>query len=274
MYSQCPECLAIFKLAATSLAVAHGRVRCGSCAAEFDALANLSDDLPPEPVTELHRHAPGKPPMLAVPALRPQAPQRELFVSFEPGAPLRREIETDGTQRSPRDPAPSFALVRTARARLPRAGAGWLAGSLALFLLLAAQVAWLAHDTLLANETVRTTAQWVCERLSCELPVVRDHARITLLARDVRPHPSVGGALVISATLSNRGTFAQPFPTVEITLADPNEKLIAMRRFAPTEYVSDDATLRQGLAPGATSSLSFEVEDPGKNAVAFEFKFL
>jgi len=278
MYSQCPECLAIFKLGATNLAIAHGRVRCGSCAAEFDALATLSEDLPPEPVTDLLRHAPGKPPMLAVPALRPQAPQRELFVSFDPAAPApapaRRATDPEPVPHASLDPAPSFAHARSARVRVPRAGLGWVAGSSVLALLLALQLAWLSRESLMRYERVRATAQWVCERLACELPIVRDHGRITLLARDVRPHPSVAGALVISATLANRGEFSQPFPTVEITLADPNEKRIAMRRFAPTEYVSDTATLGQGLAPGASAPLSFEVEDPGKNAVAFEFKFL
>lgn len=274
MYAQCPECLAIFKLGATTLALAHGRVRCGSCAAEFDTLATLSDDLPPEPVTELHRHTPGKPPLLAVPAMRPQAPQRELFVSFDPSAPPRRDPDQDHTLRAVRARAPSFARVRTARMRHLRAGWGWFAACAALGLALAAQSAWLSRDALLTHDRVQVAAQWLCARFACEVPIVRDHSRITLLARDIRPHPSVAGALVISATLANRSAFAQPYPTVEITLADPNERRIAMRRFVPADYVSDDATLRQGLAPGASSSLSFEVEDPGKNAVAFEFKFL
>ena len=47
-----------------------------------------------------------------------------------------------------------------------------------------------------------------------------------------------------------------------------------MRRFRPREYITDSRSLAAGLAPGATAALVFEVADPGKNAVAFEFKFL
>ncbi len=46
-----------------------------------------------------------------------------------------------------------------------------------------------------------------------------------------------------------------------------------MRRFLPRDYVNDPRLIAGGLAPGATTALVFEVADPGKNAVAFEFKF-
>ncbi len=81
------------------------------------------------------------------------------------------------------------------------------------------------------------------------------------------------GALIISATVRNDAEVAEAFPVVEITLSDLDETRIAMRRFQPREYVSDPRNIAAGLAPGATTALVFEVADPGKNAVAFEFKF-
>jgi hypothetical protein len=77
----------------------------------------------------------------------------------------------------------------------------------------------------------------------------------------------------VSATLRNDADFAQAFPDVEVTLSDLDENRIAMRRFRPQDYISDTRSLAAGLAPGATAALVFEVADPGKNAVAFEFKF-
>lgn len=47
MYSQCPDCQARFRVTADVLRVAHGTVRCGRCGSAFDALARLSDTLPP-----------------------------------------------------------------------------------------------------------------------------------------------------------------------------------------------------------------------------------
>lgn len=47
MYSQCPECLARFRVSAGDLRAAGGTVRCGRCGSAFNALAWLSDTLPP-----------------------------------------------------------------------------------------------------------------------------------------------------------------------------------------------------------------------------------
>ena len=100
-----------------------------------------------------------------------------------------------------------------------------------------------------------------------------DPSTLELLSREIRPHPSVPSALIISATLRNDAKFTQAFPAVEITLSDLDENRIAMRRFAPQEYLGDTRAVATGLAPGGTAALVFEVADPGKNAVAFEFKF-
>jgi predicted Zn finger-like uncharacterized protein len=265
MYAQCPECLTIYKLRAEALAAARGRARCGSCGAEFDTLATLVDDLPPEPFSSLKRRPSGAPlPQLNVPAARPPSQQRELFVAFD-DARARRE-----------EPPPSFArsASRAAAASAPRAGWGWSVGSAALLLALGAQLAWAWRAPLLADPGVLALANATCERLGCSLPAVADRSRIVLMARDVRPHPSVAHALIISATLSNDAPFAQPYPVVEITLSDVNEKRIALRRFAPRDYVGDLRAMERGLPAGGTASLSLEVEDPGNNAVAFEFRFL
>jgi predicted Zn finger-like uncharacterized protein len=265
MYTQCPECLTIYKLRADALAAARGRARCGSCGAEFDTLATLTDELPPEPFNTLKRR-PADAPMvqLNVPAARPPSQQRELFVAFD-DARARREAAPPAFARA-------GAAARAAAA--PPAGWGWSAGSVVLLLALGAQLAWAWREPLLANPRVLAVATATCERIGCSLPAVADRSRILLMARDVRPHPSVPHALIISATLSNDAPFTQPYPTVEITLSDVNEKRIALRRFAPAEYVGDLGALSRGLPAGGTASLSLEVEDPGNNAVAFEFRFL
>jgi predicted Zn finger-like uncharacterized protein len=46
MYSQCPDCLARFRVTAAQLRAARGTVRCGRCGGAFDALTRLSDSLP------------------------------------------------------------------------------------------------------------------------------------------------------------------------------------------------------------------------------------
>ena len=56
MYTQCPECDVAFRVTAEVLKVAAGRVRCGNCAAAFNALEHLSEAKPVanEPATEAY----------------------------------------------------------------------------------------------------------------------------------------------------------------------------------------------------------------------------
>ncbi len=49
MYTQCPECSTIFRLAEEQLRAAGGKVRCGECHKVFNATEHLLDHLPGEP---------------------------------------------------------------------------------------------------------------------------------------------------------------------------------------------------------------------------------
>lgn len=266
MYTQCPECLTIYRPSAAQLGIAHGRLKCGTCATQFDALETLTDELPPEPIERLERNPDDLvPPLMSIPAMRPQAAQRELFG----GSPAK-------ALRATREKAPSFA--RRARSHESEGIAWrWVFGSFVLAAALTAQLAWAERERLLADERARPYLEQGCAMLAaygCALPLRHETAQLTLLARDVRPHPSVKHALVISATLANQAAFPQAYPTVEISLSDADDNRIAMRRFRPEDYVSDSTALKRGMPGGASTELRFEVADPGKNAVAFEFSFL
>ena len=47
MYTNCPECGTVFRISTNELRLAEGNVRCGNCSATFNALATLTDELPP-----------------------------------------------------------------------------------------------------------------------------------------------------------------------------------------------------------------------------------
>ena len=262
MYAQCPECLTVYAVDADVLGRVHGLVRCGHCSAVFDSLRMLQAHLPPEPFERLPAHpTEAHPPLLAIPAYRPNP--RQVTFEFDPDERMHHRAQR-GTH------APKFARRARARGR----SWPWVVGAMLLSLSLAGQLAYAERAQLLENRTVRPWLERACESLHCELPPRHDVSQLTLVSRDIRPHPSVKGALIISATVRNDGDFAQGYPVVEITLSDLDENRIAMRRFRPREYVSDTRALAAGLAPGATAALVVEVQDPGKNAVAFEFKFL
>ncbi|SRR5579883_129848 len=259
MYTQCPECLTVYSLDAAVLAQGHGSVRCGHCTMVFDALPSLSETLPPEPFSGLPVQPPiAEPPLLVQPVFRP--------------LPDAADAQNDSAATHAPAVAPP-AFVRPRPSRNTMHNGRWIAGCAVLSLLLLAQLAWANRASLATDSSTRPLLAHICAALRCTLPPIKDVSKLTLLSRDIRPHPSVPGALIISATIRNDADFTQPYPLIRISLADLDGNAIAMRRFRPSEYIVDPKTRAAGLPPGGTVAAVFEVEDPGKNAVAFEFGF-
>lgn len=284
MYTQCPECLSVFSLDAQTLAKAHGHVVCGHCEASFDSIATLAEQLPPEPFAELPVNEPAfEPPLLDLVVYRPRpdppvvvdemvtvaaaGPAVEDFSQLVFAPRFAREPQTRQHERSTR---------RERRRHLQPSGERrwpWVTACLLLALLLVVQLAWAKRDDLIRNPTVGGWLRGSCAMLGCELPLVAAPQQLRLLASNVQAHPSVAGALMISASVRNDATFAQPWPVLAITLSNAQGRRIAMRRLQPAEYLDDATILRHGLAPGGSAVLLLEVEDPGDKAVAFEIGF-
>jgi predicted Zn finger-like uncharacterized protein len=275
MYTQCPECFTVFKLDAAMLVPACGCVRCNHCDTVFNALGTLAEQLPPEPFTRLDVHSlDQEPPRLDIAVFRPRPAATAPLPESEPA---NLNVIVDEQEPVAAGESEDFSTLtftpRFARKHRGRRRLGWAFASIFLLLGLSAQLAWAKREELISDPQVGPLLQRACATLHCELPLVHDTRQLRLLARDVQAHPSVTGALLISASVRNDAHFAQPFPVVTITLADVDGKRLAMRRFRPAEYVADTAVRERGLAPGTNAAMVFEVQDPGQHAVAFEFAF-
>jgi len=138
--------------------------------------------------------------------------------------------------------------------------------------LLAGQLAWHNRDSLALDPRWRPWLQIACDMASCKLPPLRDPHAIEMVDRNVQSHPHYKGALLITATLVNQAPFAQPYPDVELSMTDLDQKRVASRRFKPSEYL-DNGHPQGLLQPGASVRLKLEITDPGQQAVGFEFEF-
>ncbi|URL58124.1 zinc-ribbon domain-containing protein [Luteibacter flocculans] len=274
MYTQCPECLTVYKLEAELLVPACGCVRCSHCETVFNALGTLAAQLPPEPFTRLTEHALDRdPPLAGVAVFRPRPATEDVTPT-----PLDEPANTDGDAFDTHDDTEDFSqLTFTPRFAKPRRRswrtAAWVLVCTTLVLGLGAQLAWAKRDVLIADATVGPLLASACDALGCRLPLVSAPSQLRLLARDVEQHPSVQDGLLITASVHNDAAFAQPYPVVTIVLSDANGQRLAMRRFQPEDYVGDAAIRARGLAGGATTAMVFEVQDPGQRAVAFAFSF-
>ncbi|TAM95740.1 MAG: DUF3426 domain-containing protein [Rhodanobacteraceae bacterium] len=182
--------------------------------------------------------------------------------------------DTARTESEPGNPAaPEPVYVPPRRRSIHRGDWSWALGCLLLVLVLVAQIAWAQRATLIRDPATQAWALHVCANLDCRLPPIRDVAKLELLSRDIRPDPNTAGALTITATVRNGAAFRQPWPVVVVELTDLDNDVVAMRRFRPAEYMPDPARRTDGLAPGTTAAVAFEVADPGKRAVSFRFGF-
>lgn len=254
MYTQCPHCATVFEIDAALLSQAHGRLCCGVCGHEFDALARLdtrADALGSESSAQA-----------APPRVEPSRDPAQTELFARPPAPSAPPV--------PNAPPPSFA--RAARAPARRSGGWWLA-ALLLGLTLAVQIVIAQRAELARDAQWRAWLQPLCERIDCRLPVWRDPARVSLVSRNISPHPSVDQALLVSATIRNDAPWPQAWPVLELALSDLDGQPIALRRFSADEYLGGPPP-QPTLAPGQTAVAQLEIVDPGKRAVAFEFDFL
>ncbi len=346
MYTQCPHCLSVFVVEAARLGSAHGHVRCGQCAALFDAVPTLCDELPAEPYVTLPRQdgtapapqldalvAPPEPaamlaaadgavaplpiaePLLAtmhatapdallapaaddaastmpfttdtasdaervlVPHTRTHDPRMDDEVTTAPAATiepqdmmlaLHNAMPEGAAAPAEDDVAPPAATPVFANRPHGRWTLLWRLLVLLLTLALVAQVGWLLRAALVRNAVTRPWLLDVCRVLAVPPPQVRDLALLRLDARDIRRHPDVPDALLISATLHNAAPWTQPYPLLEVRLSDLAGRAVAARVFAPTTYLPDAALAARGLPPGARAAISIEIRDPGRQAVAFE----
>lgn len=247
MFSQCPFCLTVFEPTPYQLARGRGRLQCGVCTREFDALERLSEH-------PIHAAALPVPASDAAPRVAPSvAPEQgHLF-------------------EAPRPEAPGFAARRSGLP-VPRSSTAWWFGSLLLALLLAGQIVFAQRHELSRDSAWRPWLERACQSLGCDLPAWRDPGALHLMARDVRPHPSEPGALMISASFRNDAPWPQAWPALEITLSDLDGKRLALRRFSAPEYLGARPRDRT-IGPGQSVSATLEVQDPGKEAVAFAFDF-
>ncbi|MFZ2237510.1 MAG: zinc-ribbon and DUF3426 domain-containing protein [Dokdonella sp.] len=259
MFSQCPRCRTIFMVAPADLAAARGDTVCGHCGSLFNALRSLSE-YPPEPDEKnLDEHEIDLPaPPLRLPI---SEPMRAAVASFDP--------DRDAVVDDEPSPMPVFAPTPRVRSSDWR----WWSITALLVLVLILELGWAERSLLAKDERFRPTLDRICASVGCWLPLRRDASQLALTSREIRPHPSVPGALLISATIRNQADFAQPFPDVRIRLTDLNESPVASRRFVPADYLVDAGEATRGLAAEANAVLLFEVVDPGRNAVAFDFTF-
>ncbi len=242
MQSRCPSCETVFRLTEDQAGATSGIMQCGICHHYFNAFSSCVD-----------------------------------AAGHNSGSyPLKDALVEKSRDLAAKDLLTSLKNAYTR----PHPGAPWWTTalwSLLILLGLAAiltQLAWFHRENLSAREELRPYVLAACERLPCELRQKVDLEQIELLGRDVRSHPAIKGALLITATIINHADFEQPYPKVGLQLSGLTGEIITRRYFQPAEYLKKDYQKSSLMDIDVPITMIMEVVDPGKEAVSYRFDFL
>lgn len=167
--------------------------------------------------------------------------------------------------------SPDFVRPNARPTRTPGVWYLWLTVP-ALTLTLLVQIGVADRARLAADPTWRPRIVALCDWLRCTVPPWHEPSALHITSREVRPHPSAPGVLLVTATFRNDATFAQAWPQLQLSLANLDGDSLGLRRFSPREYLGHEPATER-IEPGQSATITLEIVDPGKRAVAFGFDF-
>ncbi len=149
----------------------------------------------------------------------------------------------------------------------------WAGVSVLLMSTLAAQYLWQHKDLYSLVPGLRPWYAMLCEPLGCELPVYHNISAIRSETLLVRSHPQLANGLVVNVEFRNTAEFPQPFPILILSFNAPNNAVIALREFAPEEYLPGELRNVEMMPVMNPVQLDLEIIDPGPDAVNYTMAF-
>lgn len=151
---------------------------------------------------------------------------------------------------------------------LKTAGAAILA--ILLIITLGLQLIWFKRDELSLQAQWRPRIEWMCAQLPCTVAAQRDLTAISSENLVVRSHPETANALLVSLSVRNDATFAQPFPALRLKFTDIDQKSVGTRSFLPQEYLPEELREMTLMPPNTSVQVRVDIVDPGSNAINYE----
>ncbi len=252
LIARCPHCDTSFRVVPDQLRVRNGKVRCGVCHRIFDARAALADagiSLDDDeiaaprarsaspPVVQRERHEPE----LGRPSESPWvASDREPRIGDSELHHGSHSTESRRFSASRPDAPLPPALANNGNGGVMRLLFG-LGFWIALLVLLAQALYWWRTPLATHIPALRAPFEAVCLSFGCEVGSVRAPQRLAIVSSAVQPDVFGGTAdaqrLRLQAVLRNRASHAQPWPTLEVTLTDHADGVVARRAVPPEVYL-------------------------------------
>lgn len=239
----CPHCETVFKVTDEQLSTAKGKVRCGLCHTVFTATPLLeTTDIPDEKflydIKQTHQN---------------------LLLDEE----IKSKVIPDEIRTSSAIESSNISST-----------VSWALGILLLLCTLVLESIWFNRDSLAQNLSYRPLIIQFCKLSGCTLAPVHAPDLIKIVNRNIYTHPNIKNALMVTVTMTNPSSHELEYPDIEIGFSNIRGELVAKRVFSPDEYIKIKREKLRLLQSNATVSFGLEIQDPGKQAMTFEFRFL
>ncbi|HTT06583.1 MAG TPA: DUF3426 domain-containing protein [Steroidobacteraceae bacterium] len=193
-----------------------------------------------------------------------RAAGRDPGIAAIEAAQIEQEESTAGAVGSPDFDIPALRTAPPMQQRL------WLAGCIALLVLLLAQFVNHWRDALAASPTWGHPVTGLYAALGVPLQPHWD-----LSAYEVRQQgaESAGGphaAIRVRFSLANHATRAQPVPLLRLTLLDRYGRRVAERDLTPADYWPKGRSMQSFLAADERVDTEVQVRDPSADSASFE----
>lgn len=276
----CPQCQTRFRVTEEQLQTRNGKVRCGRCNHVFNARETLLDETPPaEFAGEIE--APQQQAMPEeMPEPSPADAQEEIVAENTaaqqaepvPQAHALPEIEVAAEPAesppppTPPEPEPEVRVVRIqppAEKEQPKVSPErpkygpppkpkrawpWALASLLLAFGLAGQGVYFFRDATAANyPQLRPLLEQACAQLQCKIRLLQNPDLLSIESSELHADPARANIVVLTSTLRNRATYVQAYPTLELTLTNTKDEMVARRLLPPREYVRQVPDIALGI---------------------------
>lgn len=256
--TRCPHCGATFNISRPQLASSGGLARCGACLRVFAAADHLL--APAEETLEATPAPPAADETGDDEALAPPAIGERFEVLPEAGHEALRRLDATVQLRAGSD----FNWG---------AFFGYSTLALALLALLAAQHLWRCLPVYSQIDWLRPGYARICALAGCELPVYSRPSGFRNDSAALSAHPDYPNAYLLAARFHNAAPFPQPFPVVVLRFTSLDARTVAMREFAPAEYLHPDLRALDLMPPNSPVQIELELINPGPRAVNYEVSF-
>ena len=279
MQTQCPQCGTQFRVTETQINIADGYVRCSICEKVFNVheVVNKTslehdDQQPLLNSCYADKHSPNITINVDIEASETAVldeSQKDTFNFFDKdGNELMEYVVPEEFRESHTFNSPSVASTVL-----------WGIGFLLLTATLLIEYVWFNRDQFFQVPEIQAEIEKLCQTFECKNLSMRAPSKIEVVTRNIYSHPNEKDILMVNVTMKNNATFSQPYPVMNINFSDIRGSIVASRHFLPNEYLPleyqhSDNKQQDLLLPDTSTSVTLEIQDPGKKAISYEFNFL